>query len=361
MKIAFFTARYSRSGVPLAQIRLAKLFLQKGYDVDFIVGYIPTDLELPNLEGINIVVFNRSRVIGMFGKIVKYLLMVKPNFIISAEDHLNVVVLLSVILTRSQAKISVSSRVTPFDTYSNKLFSKRWFLKILMILVQSRANVLVCVSKDMVQQYKTIFKNSRHQCIYNVVRDKHSEERISEDVSEPWLVDKTSFIIVSAGRLAPEKGFPDLILAIKELAKTHNIKLLMLGEGSMKEELESLIEKNKLRSIIKLIGFQENPLKFYSRADVFVLPSYVEGLPNVLVEAMMCGCTPVSTNCPTGPKEVLQNERYGYLVPMHNPKAMAAGIKKALENPISASRLAEGVKSFDEDEVFKQYKRNLDL
>ena len=361
MKVAFFTARYSHSGVPLAQIRLANLFLRRGYNVDFIVGYVPDGLELPHLDGINTIIFNRPRVITMFDLIIKYLFIAKPDIIISAEDHLNSVVLLSAIVARSRAKISVSSRVTPFDTYSNKVFSKRWLLKHFMNLVQSRADALICVSKDMVEQYKTIFKNSRHQCIYNVVKDRHSEQRIAESVDEPWLINKTTSVIVSAGRLAPEKGFPDLIMAIKELSRYQDIKLLLLGEGSMRGEIESLIEKENLHSNIKLVGFQENPLKFYSRADVFVLSSYVEGLPNVLVEAMMCGCTPVSTNCPTGPEEVLQNEKYGYLVPMRNPKAMAIGIKKALENPIPAHRLAEGVKSFTEDEVFRQYEKILGL
>uniref|UniRef100_UPI00356A0B4A glycosyltransferase n=1 Tax=Sulfurovum sp. TaxID=1969726 RepID=UPI00356A0B4A len=231
MKVAFFTARYSRSGVPLAQIRLANLFLERGYDVDFIVGYIPEGLDLPHLEGINTIVFDRPRVFTMFSPIIKYLYANKPDIIISAEDHLNAVVLLSAIVTRSHAKISVSSRVTPFDTYSNKIFSKRWILKHFMNLVESRADALVCVSKDMVEQYKTVFKNSRHQCIYNVVKDRHSEAKIAESVDEPWLTNKTAPVIVSAGRLAPEKGYPDLIMAVKELSKTQDIKLIMLGEG----------------------------------------------------------------------------------------------------------------------------------
>lgn len=361
MKVAFFTARYSHSGVPLAQIRLANLFLERGYDIDFIVGYVPDDLKLPHLEGINTIILNKPRVITMFGSIIKYLYKRKPEIIISAEDHLNAIVLLSAIVARSQAKISVSSRVTPFDTYSNKIFSKGWILKHFMNIVERRADALVCVSQDMIQQYKTIFKNSRHQCIYNVVKDRHSKERITESVDELWLTNKTSPIIISAGRLAPEKGYFDLIMAVKELSKTQDVKLIMLGDGPMKGEIENLIEKENLASIIKLVGFQKNPLKYYSRADVFVLSSYVEGLPNVLVEAMMCGCTPVSTDCPTGPREVLQNERYGYLVPMHDPKSMAEGIKRALNNPIPSERLLEGVKAFTEDEVFSQYEKVLGL
>ena len=92
-----------------------------------------------------------------------------------------------------------------------------------------------------------------------------------------------------------------------------------------------------------------------------MLSSYSEGLPNVLVEAMMCGCTPVSTDCPTGPREVLQNGKYGYLVPMHDPRAMAIAIIKALEHPIAPEHLTEGVKSFTEDEVFRRYQKALEL
>lgn len=361
MKIAFFTARYSRSGVPLAQIRLANLFAKRGHDVDFIIGYVPDGLKLPHLKNINTIVFDRPRVITMICPIMKYLLSNNHNIIFSAEDHLNAVVLLSAIATRSRAKISISSRVTPFDTYSNKIFSKKWILKYFMQLVQSRADALVCVSKGMVEQYKTVFKNSRHQCIYNVVRDVNFEERMAENIDEEWLVNKTTPVIVSAGRLAPEKGFLDLIMAVKELSKTLDVKLLMLGEGPMRGEIENLIAKEHLSSIIKLTGFQENPLKYFSRADAFVLSSYVEGLPNVLIEAMMCGCTPISTDCPTGPNEVLQDGKYGYLVPMHDPINMAIVIKKAIDNPIQPEQIKEGVKPFLGDKIFNQYKSVLEF
>ncbi len=361
MKVTFFTARYSHSGVPLAQIRLAKLFQKKGYEIDFIFGYVPDDMNMPILKNMNVINFNKPRVYKLFRKIFKYLVKNKPDVIISAEDHLNAVVLLCARVSGSKAKISVSSRVTPFDTYSNKIFTKRWFLKYFMQFVESRANALVCVSKDMVKQYKTIFKNSRHQCIYNVVYDNSSQSRMSENVDESWLVNKEIPVIISAGRLAPEKGLLDLILAIKELSKSREVRLLMLGEGPMRKEIEALIKKENLNEVIKLIGFQENPLKFYSKSDVFILSSYVEGLPNVLIEAMMCGCTPVSTNCPTGPEEVLQKEKFGYLVPVHDPIEMAKGIGRALDEPIPVEILAEGVKNFTEDAVFKKYQEALNI
>lgn len=361
MKVTFFIARYSRSGVPLAQIRLAKLFMRRGYEVDFIVGYVPDGLELPTLDGINTLVLNRPRVLTMFSYIIKYLLPNKPDIIFSAEDHLNVIVLLAALVTRAQAKIVVSSRISAKRIYSGKLLSKNWFLEKLLLLVQNRADALVCVSKDMAKEYNSIFQTEKYQCIYNVVHDSDSERKMSENVDDQWVIDKSKPLIISAGTLTKRKGFKDLISAVKELTKTIDVKLLILGEGYLKEELWALVKKEKLDSVIRLAGYKENPLKYYSQADVFVLASYAEGLPNVLVEGMMCGCTPVSTDCPTGPREVLQDGKYGYLVPVHDPIAMAAGIMKALENPIPARRLAEGVIPFTEDEVFRKYESIFEL
>lgn len=362
MKITFITARHSISGVPLAQIRLAELFKMKGYkDIDFIYGYCPKELDLPKMEDINVINFNKPRVISCFFDILKYFLKNKPDIVVSAEDHLNSIVLLCAMITKSKAKISVSSRVTPFDTYSNKIFTKRWILKHFMNFVEKRADALVCVSKDMIKQYQSIFKNSRHICIYNVVKDIYSENRMNEPVEENWLINKKIPVVISAGRLAPEKGYKDLILAIKEIRKTREVRLIMLGEGELRNELEELIKKEKLTDSIKLLGFESNPLKFYKNADVFVLSSYLEGLPNVLVEAMMCGCTPVSTNCPTGPAEVLKDGKYGYLVPLKNPKELANGIILALDNPISPDKLYEGIEEFTEDKVYSQYQKYLGI
>jgi glycosyltransferase involved in cell wall biosynthesis len=110
-----------------------------------------------------------------------------------------------------------------------------------------------------------------------------------------------------------------------------------------------------LEDAVSMPGNVENPLQYFRRSDVFVLSSYVEGLPNVLVEAMLCGCTPVSTNCPTGPREVLEDGKYGYLVPMRNPTALANAIVHALDQPIPARMLARAIESFQEESVIQRH------
>jgi glycosyltransferase involved in cell wall biosynthesis len=361
-KIAFFIARYSRSGVPLAQMRLAKAFHRQGFAVDFVVGYVPEGIAHPSAEGIRVIVLGRARAAAMFMPICRYLRSERPGVVFSAEDHLNFVVTAAMLVTRSKAKLSVSSRVTPFDTYSNRVFTKRWFLKQIATPLGRRADALVCVSKDMIAQYVSIFGPRPFQCIYNVICDEDSARKMLDPVTdEPWLQDGEVPVVISAGRLAPEKGFPDLIRAVRIANETRPVRLLILGEGPMAAELEQLIDEEGVRDAVKLIGFRSNPHQYLKKSAVFVLSSYVEGLPNVLVEAMECGCTPVSTDCPTGPREVLRGGEYGQLVPVHDPATMAAAILKALDQPLSPDQLMEAVQPFTECQVIQKHRESLGI
>ena len=355
MKIMVIAARYAISGVPLAQLRFARALADSGHDVELIFGLINPGYSLPSIEGIKIHVMNKPRVMGMLMPLVQYFKEQNPDVVFSAGDHLNVVVLLAALISGSKAKISCSSRVTPFDTYSNTPFTKRWILKHFMRAVMPRANALTCVSKDMVEQYRLVFKSPPHVCIYNIIGDSHSQIRSNEAVDEEWFMDTTEPILIAAGSLVPWKGFSDLILAMSELMKTRRAKLLILGDGPLKDELQALIVQLNLGHVIKLLGYVDNPLKYFYRSDIFVLSSHVEGMPNVLVEAMMCGCTPVSTNCPTGPRELLQDGKYGYLVPVNDPIAMAAGLEQAIDFPISESLLRDAVKPFAEQVVIERH------
>ncbi len=361
MKIAVVTPRFALSGVPLAQVRFARALARRGHSVKLIVGFVDPDYELPRTTDIEIEVWGLPKVRSMLIPLIGYMRDEHPDIIFSAEDHLNTVVLIAALFTRTRAKISGSSRVTPFDTYSKTPFTKRWFLKHLNQLVLLRADVLTCVSKDMVSQYKSIFRNPPHVCVYNIVDDSNSRARMHETVEHPWLTEKSYPVLIAAGRLAPWKGFGDLIQAMSLLVRKRSVRLLILGDGPQRAELQLRIDAEGIRDNVELVGYVENPLKYFSRADVFVLSSLVEGLPNVLVEAMMCGCTPVATDCPTGPREVLQGGLYGYLVPVGDPDAMAAAIESALDNPIPPNFLAQAVLPFEENRIIDNHFRLLGL
>jgi len=355
MKIIVLTPRYTIAGVPLAQVRFARALALREHEVELVIGYVEPGNNLPELDNVKIRNLSKPSVKGMFLSIVKIFLKDKPDIIFVAEDHLTVMTLFAAIFSFSKTKISGSSRVTPFDTYSDIFLSKGWILKQLMKVVMWRANVLTCVSKDMVKQYATVFKKSPHICIYNIVNDSASRKKMDEPIDHPWLNQKNCPVIVAAGKLATWKGFENLIRIFPSVLKEKEIKLLILGDGPLREKLERQIQSLNLCNNIALLGYKDNPYPYYALADIFVLSSLVEGLPNVLVEAMMCGCTPVSTDCPTGPREVLNNGEYGYLVPVGDDKIFIESILNAVNFPIAHEKLQEAIKPFKETIVIDHH------
>lgn len=357
MKVAVITPLFSLAGVPLAQQRMATALARKGFEVDMIIGYLDPQFEYHSPVGVNTIVLNKKRVRGFFFPLIKYVLKNKPQIIFSAEDHLNIVVLFALIFSGSHAKVSCSSRVTPFDTYRgyNTILTKGWILRLLMRVTMPRADVLTCVSKDMVLQYKEVFANSCHQYAYNIISCASIRESMIEPVSHPWLLADSVPVLIAAGRLAPWKGFDTLLRAVDCLKLRRRVRLIILGDGPQRDELLGLAHSLKLDGIVDFLGYVRNPLKYFYRADVFVLSSIVEGMPNVLLEAMACGCTPVATNCPTGPAEILGDGRAGYLTPVGDPEAMASSIDRALNSPISKENLYSALTPFGESEVLKRH------
>jgi glycosyltransferase involved in cell wall biosynthesis len=224
-----------------------------------------------------------------------------------------------------------------------------------------RADALTCVSQDMVGMYQKMFRNSPHVCVYNIIKDEASLAKAKEPVEHPWLSNKSLPVVISAGTLTRRKGFADLINAFAIAQASTPMRLIILGDGYLMDELTSLARELGIEDKVSLPGNVLNPLKYFSRANVFVLSSYAEGMPNVLVEAMMCGCTPVATDCPTGPRELLDDGRIGFLLPMGDVASMADAILKAVQAPTSPAVLAKAVMPFEDSAVLDSHLRVLGL
>lgn len=357
MRITVVTPLFALAGVPLAQVRFARALAARGHTVELIIGYVHADCTFEAPPGVKTTILDQSNVRSMLLPLVRHLRAQKPDVVFAAEDHLTIIALIACILSRSKAKVSGSSRVLPTDrlAYSNNWFSKGWCLKQAMKLVMWRASALTCVSKDMVEHYRDIFKNAPHVSVYNIIKDENSMKRLQEPVDHPWIKDKEIPVIISAGTMTKRKGFADLIQAFSIVQKKQKCRLLILGDGYLRSDLEDLVVELNLKDLVDMPGNVSNPLKYFSKANVFVLSSYAEGLPNVLIEAMICGCTPVATDCPTGPSEVLQDGKYGFLVPMRDPAAMAVAIEEALNSPVSKDLLDEAVAPFEETAVIDRH------
>lgn len=139
-------------------------------------------------------------------------------------------------------------------------------------------------------------------------------------------------VIMAMGRLRPQKNFPLLIKAFADVRRQVRSRLVIYGDGPLRPELEALVESEGLSSDVSLPGFTNDASNEISRADAFVLSSNWEGLPNVLLEALAAGTPVVATDCPHGPREILQGGRWGELVPCDDKDALAAAITRVLVN-----------------------------
>lgn len=187
------------------------------------------------------------------------------------------------------------------------------------------------VDVDWIQQQA---KQANHDVWWTGEKRNHSASRV--------------FRIVTAGRLNEQKGFHLLIAAMAEVCQQHQeieFRLAILGEGPHRNNLERQIAELNLRETVHLTGFQENAIMWYQSADVFVLPSLIEGMPNVLLEAMACGTPVISSDCHSGPSEILDGGRYGRLVPAGSKDELRDAIGILLMNASQAQHLAAEAKA----------------
>ncbi len=197
------------------------------------------------------------------------------------------------------------------------------------------------------------------ETIYNPIDTSRLIEIAREQVEHPWLVAKRYPVVIAVGRLSKQKNFPLLINAFAFVLDQIDARLILVGEGEQRGELESLVEDLGLAEKVDFLGYQSNVYKFVSRSDLFVLSSNFEGMPNVLVEAIAAGVPVVSTNCLSGPSEILNDGRCGDLVPIGDKEKMAAAIVKNLtdlEYARNKHNIAYGQLSrFDYSRVMKLY------
>ena len=197
------------------------------------------------------------------------------------------------------------------------------------------------------------------EVIYNPIVTPDIEPKSREPVDHPWFDDTDVPVILGVGRLTQQKDFPTLMRAFATLLNHRDARLVILGEGSDREHLEALATELRIEDKIELLGYVDNPYKYMRRADVFALSSAWEGFGNVIVEAMACGTTVVSTNCESGPAEILMNEKYGFLAPVQDETVFCEKLIEALANPFNSDVVQDRAADFDRDQIMPQYERCL--
>jgi len=279
----------------------------------------------------------------------------QPDVLISHLSHANIAAVLAIrplsISTRLLLVEHLTMSAYKGTTVKDRLIQPlaRWLFK--------RADAVAAVSngaaRDLEQQLN--MQTGSVHVLYNPVVDEMLGEQCRQPLDHPWVNDPDRPLIVGMGRLTPQKDFGTLIRAFAQLANQSDCRLVILGEGEERSALEGLVEQLGLAERVLLPGFVENPYAWLNRARLFVLSSRWEALPTVLIEALACGVPVVATDCPSGPAEILENGRWGTLVPLEDEQALAAAMEKELGMQIDSSPLQQRAADFSVDRAVDRY------
>ena len=224
-------------------------------------------------------------------------------------------------------------------------------------LMFSKATRVVAVSKGIAKKLPSIINvpRERVKTIYNPVIPPNLEELKKQTPTHPWLTTAEPPVILACGSLSSVKGLRVLIRGFALLSESRNCRLVILGEGRERKGLENLVSRLGLENKVSLPGWVDNPYAFMSTASLFAMSSRYEGLPTVLIEALACGCPCVSTNCSSGPAEILENGRFGRLVPVDDYAALADAMAQTLDNPPDKQMLINRGKFFSIERSIDEY------
>ena len=254
---------------------------------------------------------------------------------------------------------SLASSFPPIIPSVHGLWDQKRSMMLRYRFLMQRAKHIVAVSEGVRDEFAVMTKTPRHSIstIYNPVVGPWQDAMQVEVPAHPWMTDTGPPVVLSVGRLSPQKDYPTLLRAFHNVSKTMDLRLIILGEGEQRMRLEALVRELGLQDRVSLPGWTHNVFSFIARASLFVLSSRHEGLPSVLIEALACGCPCVSTDCPHGPSEILEGGRTGPLVPVGDHVSLAEAMRATLRRPPDKERLRARAKFFSVERSVGEYER----
>lgn len=329
--------RLGTHGPSLIRLQLAAELLSRGVDVDIVLGTDQNNSAHNLPVGCNLHVLQAERPREFILKLRKYLKAEKPDGVLASSWPFSIATILAVKLFSSHTKVVVSEH-TDFRTNirdSGEFTPKdAWLIKKLSRYIYNRADRVVGVSQGVIDGLTEVAKvNPRKTArIFNPLRQMCEEPPL--DLSKRALRDnfwtETSIKILAVGRLAPQKNYEVMLNTLSILRKDRDFRLIIVGDGALKAKLQEQIQSLSLEGNVLLVGSTYSVSEYYDKADLFLMSSSSEGFGNVIVEALSFGLPVVSTDCQSGPSEILAAGEYGVLTPVGDAEALAAGVKQAL-------------------------------
>lgn len=322
-------------GGTAAQIsRMANCFTKKGIKVNIITKESKDNPLLKKLSKeieINTIKYNNK--IGIYLKLYWILLNKNVQSIISLDTKASIIASWIKLSPRIKAKVftnicnsikTEAAESKKIDTKHNKKLQR----------IGKRVDGIIAISKEIASDYIKMTKVNKDKIktIYNPVIDEDFFNRANQSIKHQWYIYKERPIITSVGRLVKQKDFQTLIYAFYNTLQYKQCRLIIIGDGPEKDNLKSIVHQLNVENEVDFLGFVENPLPYIFHSDIYVHSSRWEGLPGALIEALALKKPVISTNCPTGPSEILQEGKYGLLVPVGDSRKMSESIQKVLDH-----------------------------
>jgi glycosyltransferase involved in cell wall biosynthesis len=361
--ICLFLPSLHAGGAERMMMNLATSLAQRGADVRVVLAKAQGELikDLP-LENVRMVDLHCRRVLTSVLPLAGYLRREKPAVMLSALDHANLAAIFAKKIARVSTRLVVSVRTTVTKATADTTLLRARLFPLAIRWFYDDADAVIAVSEGTANDLLRFCPLSpdKVHVIYNPVITPHLFKKAEEPALHRWFTNSAVPVILGVGRLTRAKDFSTLIRAFSFVRKKVNARLLILGEGEERPKLESLCRTLNLKNDVELPGYVSNPYPYMKRAAVFVLSSRWEGLPTVLVEALALGTPVVSTDCPSGPREILADGKWGRLVPVGDAGKLAEAILETLRQPKTTVD-KQSLLRFTVDYAVEQYAKVLGL
>lgn len=269
--------------------------------------------------------------------LIKEILKNRHTSVISFQANIYTIILSSIL----RFNLIIRSNASPSGW--TKSYIKKYLFKIFFRLPKS----IIVNSLDFKREIDKKF-SIKSSLIYNPLNKSEILLKSKEKVKLKLFKKKKSLKLINISRFTDQKDHLTLLKAFKKIHQIVNVELLIVGYGTNENKIHNFIKQNKLQNKIKVLSFQDNPYKFIRKSDMFILTSRFEGLPNVLLESLVLKKFIISSDCPTGPREILENGKYGFLFKIKNYKQLSLLILKYAKNRSKYQKKIElGYKSLD--------------
>lgn len=359
-KISIFLTDLGGGGAERVMVNLANGLVEKGFEVDFLLVSASGPYLGRLSQRIHLISFNSDRLALSVPKLVAYLKKERPDVLITALEDTN----LAAIIAHRMARVSTRMVVTVHNNLTQEAKHlktiKRRLVPYFIKWIYPFADLVVAVSHGVANDLKGLgIQPDKIKVIYNPIITPEFSHMAREASDHPWLKSEAIPVILGVGRLEHQKDFETLIKAFDVVRREVPARLIILGQGSQRQPLIDLAQSLNLSDDVSFPGFVGNPVAYMAQASVCVLSSAWEGFGNVLVESMGVGTAVVSTDCPSGPSEILEGGRYGRLVPVKNKQRLAEAIVETLKAPIQPSILQQRAEDFSLEKVLREYQKVL--